>query len=739
MDKLHPPSSKMILDRNGEMLRAFLASDDMWRIRVTHDEISPDLRKAVLSFEDRYFNWHFGINPFAIIRAAAANLRAGRVVQGGSTITMQVARMLQPKARTFGNKLVEAFRALQLEWHYSKEEILTFYFNMAPYGGNIVGVGAASYLYFGKRPDQLSLGQAALLAAIPNSPNRFRPDLNNASARQARERVLSRLLKRGKISKEEMQETRFEPLPSKRFALPFRTPHLAITLSQIYPHAERLETTIDGSLQDMAHATLATHLKGLRSQGIHNGAVVIIENKMQAVRALVGSNDFFDASHDGQVNGATAPRSPGSALKPFVYALGLEHGLISPLSLLNDVPIEYSGYKPVNYDGAYNGMVSTEEALVRSLNVPAVNLYAQLGQNGIYSFLQEAGVRTLPKPKDHYGLSLILGGGEVTLLELTNLYSGLANGGRFQSVRYLQTESLQVGKKLLSPGTCFILTEMLGKLRRPELPAVWDATVDIPKVAWKTGTSYGHRDAWSIGYTPDYTVGVWVGNFNGKGVPALVGAEAAAPVLFAIFDALSGQSENRWFVQPPEVETRQVCSISGMPLGDFCVSVQNELYLPGISPNQACSIHRRFFVDRKTGSRLCSHCRIGRSYDEHTFEYWPAEIASWRSRNGHSRAGIPEHFKGCTKAVAGAGPVINSPVANAEYKIRTGVSLTYQKILLDAAVSNQTQNIYWFLDGKIIYSGPPDRKVFLKPERGRHTLLCMDDEGRSTEVALVIR
>ncbi|MFQ5770355.1 MAG: penicillin-binding protein 1C, partial [bacterium] len=609
----------------------------------------------------------------------------------------------------------------------------------APYGGNIVGIGAASYFYFKKSPEKLSLGETAILAAIPNSPNQFRPDHHPEAAKRARAKILNLLMQQDKITSKQREDALSESIPPVKYALPFFIPHLATKLIQMYPQTERLQTTIDHQIQSLTKTLLQTHLNPWQSRGIHNGAVVVIENQTQEVLAMVGSNDFFDDKNDGQVNGAMAPRSPGSALKPFIYALGLEHGLIAPQSLLNDVPVEYSGYRPVNYDELYHGAVTVEEALIHSLNVPAVNLYARLGEDGIYAFLKEAGISTLPKPKDYYGLSLILGGCEVTLLELTNLYAGLANQGLFRPVRLLKSQVNIEGKALFSAGACFILTEMLTRLRRPELPAVWEAAIDIPKVAWKTGTSYGHRDAWSIGYTPEYTIGVWVGNFDGKGVPELVGAEVAAPILMALFEVLEKPTSNRWFVQPESVELRQVCSVSGMPVSKFCVSRKEEWFLPGISPNQPCTIHQLILVDQETGQRLCSHCRIGREYTEKIVEHWPAEIATWMARNGSPIDKIPAHYAKCSKMVAGEGPIIQSPTANTEFKIRPNVDLKYQNILLDASVSNRTKTIYWFQNGHLIFSGSPNEKVFLKATKGAHTLLCMDDEGRSSEVKIFIK
>lgn len=739
VDKLRPQSSTVIYDRNGKMMRAFLAPDEMWRMRVEFDDLSPILIDAVVSYEDKYFYRHAGINPVSVVRAAIANIRAGRFVQGASTITMQVARMMEPKERTIGGKLIEAFRAIQLELRFSKDEILTHYFNLAPYGGNIVGAGAASYAYFGKGPEQLSVGDAALLAAIPKSPNAIRPDMSHRNAVDARAKVLRLMAANGKITDAQLREALSESITDQRFPIPFEIPHLSTYLAQEYPHSQNVTTTIDAKIQHLAEEVLRVRMSPFRKIGIMNGAVVVIDNSTREVLALVGSYDFFESESDGQVNGAMAPRSPGSALKPFVYALGIDRGVITPMSLLYDVPVDYSGYSPENYDATHRGAVTVEDALTRSLNVPAVNLSAELGEIGVYSLLKEAGITTLDKPAGHYGLSLVLGGCEVTLLELTNIYAGLANGGLFEKYHLVISDKRSSARRFLSPEACYILSEMLSELRRPDLPAVWDWSIDMPKVAWKTGTSYGRRDAWSIGYTPNYTVGVWVGNFNGKGIPELVGAEAAAPVLFGIVSALEKGSQNRWFVQPDGVGTRQVCSVSGMPLAKHCSSARDELFIPGVSPYAKCSIHKPIYVDRKTGYRMCRHCRGERECEERIVEQWPAEVATWMQRNGYHIDEIPEHNPKCPGIMAGRAPIINSPTVDTEYKLRYGVALEYQKILLDASVSNRTKTIYWFLDNELVYSGDPSEKVFISPHPGKHTVVCSDDEGRSSEVMFVVR
>lgn len=739
VEQLHPASSTAVLDQEGELLRAFLAPDEAWRIRVEGDEIPAVLKQAVLAYEDQRFYRHPGVDPIAVARALRANLEARRIVQGGSTITMQLARMMEPKARTLPNKLIEAFRALQLEWQYDKDDLLTLYFNLAPYGGNLVGVGAASYLYFDKHPRQLSLGEAALLAAIPNDPNKRRPDLNEAEARSARAGVLARMIAAGGITQAAASEAEAEQVPVRRYDLPFLAPHLAVHLAGRFDGAERLPTTIDADLQRLAETRLADHLTPWLSQGITNGAVVIIENETQAVRALVGSREFFDSQHQGQVNGAMAPRSPGSALKPFVYALAFERGLATPHSQRYDIPVDYGGYRPENYDRQYRGIVQTEEALIRSLNVPAVGLSAELGPDAMYQFLKAGGISSLTEPSHHYGLSLILGGSETTLLDLTNLYAMLANGGIYRPYRLLESQQEREGKRLLSEGAAFIVTEILSKLRRPELPAVWEWSRDMPTVAWKTGTSYAHRDAWSIGYTPRYTVGVWIGNMDAKSATALIGAEVAAPLLFSLIGLLEKNPSAPWFIEPKDVEMRRVCALSGGGATPYCASSRQERYLPGKSPAEPCTLHREIWIDDETGHRLCSHCRLGRTHYKEVVTQWPAEIAQWLHRAGYPLDAIPTHLPACTRLAVGEPPVIRTPQPGAEYRLRSGVPAEFQQIKLEASVSNGTDRIYWFVDGEMIYDGPPNEQVFMNPEPGRHSLLCVDDEGRSSEVEITVR
>ncbi len=734
---LDPPASTVIQDRQGRILRVYLSRDDSYLIPVELEEVSPHLTAAFITYEDRFFRWHPGLNPVAILRAARLNLQAGRIVSGGSTITQQLARMIDPRPRTFGAKLIEAFRALQLELRCSKDEILAAYLNRAPFGGNVLGVAAASRIYFGKPAIELGPGEAALLAAIPKSPETLRPDRFPDNTKQRRDEVLSRMLAHGAITQEQHDRARAESAAHGWKPFPLHAPHLSDDLAA-RSAGGRLITTIDLDLQETARLMLERHVNGLRGRHISNGAVVILENRTGAVRALVGSADYFDERNDGQVNGALAVRSPGSTLKPFVYALALDQGLLTPHNLLEDIPVNYSGYSPENYDQTFHGMVTLRYALTHSLNVPAVNTLHRVGLTDVMHLLKQSGLRTLEQGAEHYGLALILGGAGVRLVEMTNLYATLAREGEYIPYRLLDTRPVLEGEPLLSPGAAWLITDMLTEVERPDFPAVWESTVNLPKIAWKTGTSYGHRDAWSIGYNPRYTIGVWIGNFNGEGATALVGADAAGPLLFDLFNTIGGD-EDGWFQQPVTVGEHEVCVLSGMPPGPSCEQTALAPYLVDRSPNRTCTLHTEYTIDATTGYRLCPVCKPGRSSHVVTLVTWPPRVASWRRENGLPLDVIPRHLPDCPRVVVEGRPQIRSPEEDVTYVIRKFAPLEDQQILLDAAVAADVATIYWFVDNTLVYEGSPDKKVFWKPVAGAHEVVCMDDEGRKAARKLVVQ
>lgn len=736
MASLYRPSSTLVFDRHGRLLQAFISEDDMWRIRTPLAEISPKLQRSLLAFEDRWFHWHPGVNPLALGRALLQNLRAGRVVSGGSTITMQIARMMEPKPRTVGAKIWEILRAFQLELRYSKQELLEIYFNIAPYGGNIEGAAAAAWLYFGKEPSQLSLGEAALLVALPNSPTACRPDADPRRARAARDRVLARLRKAGAISAAAYNEAIREEVPGGRQRLPRTAPHFCRDLALDYPGRARLHSTLDRDMQSVAEDLLRMHVDRLRGEGITNGAVVVLDNRRHEILAMVGSADFDDSFNAGQVNGALAPRSPGSALKPFLYAMAMDRGLLSPAHYLEDVPGDYSGYTPENYDRTYSGVVSARQALERSLNLPAIEVERALGEHGLYSLLERINVASLRR-REVYGLSIALGAVEISPLEAAALYSSLACGGNYVRPRWLLDERQPSSLELFSEGSAYLITEILTGLNRPDLPACWEFTT-LPRVAWKTGTSYGHRDAWSIGYNPQYTIAVWLGNFSGVGAPALVGAEAAAPLLFELMNSYCRGRQIRWFQQPASIGTREVCALSGQLPGPHCPVLAEEMYLLDRSPGQVCRFHRAVEIDAATGLRLPPRYPGNRPSRTLVYLDWPPRVATWMEKNGRSVDRLPPLLPDWQGVAAGAPPVIRSPSEGCQYRLREGIPAEFQKICLEASAGNDVRKLYWFVDGRLLGTAAPGERLFYTPEPGRHRVVCQDDQGRSAEFALTI-
>jgi len=735
IDKLTRDSSTAVYSKNGELLSLYLSDDDFWRIRTEIEDIPQFMQKALIEYEDKWFYYHPGVNPASLVRAFAANIKSGRKACGGSTLTMQVARMMEPKPRTYKSKLVEIFRAFQIESRYTKKEILAIYFNLAPYGGNIEGIGAASYFYFGKSSAVLSKSDSLALVGLPNSPNHLRPDLHYEQAVRHRDKIANLLNQKGLVSNEELADIIADTIPEKRFHAPSSAPHYSRLIKRKYRNDAKIKTTLDMPVQRTCEDLLSEHLSPLMKRGISNGAVVVIENKTRAVRAMVGSKDFYDSINCGQVNGAISPRSPGSALKPFVYALAFNEGLISPRTMLSDVPINYSGYTPSNYSDNHLGSVSAEDALKFSLNIPVINLHSKL-ENRFYNLLKSGGITTLTKPYEHYGLPLALGAGEVTLLELTNLYSTLASDGSYQPYRLTESQTDGNSKQLFSDATSYIITEILADIRRPDLPDCWESSVNRPKIAWKTGTSYGNRDAWSIGYNSEYTIGVWIGNFSARESDNLVGAEVAAPLLFDIFNSLNVSSS--WFAKPESIGTRKVCSVSGMPVNGYCPHSVTEMYIPGISPSVKCNMHKRFYIDDETGMRLTVANRHEHKHTQKVYEILPQKIASWRKRMGYPVDEIPALLQDSSFHSSESNPVILSPQNTSSFVLQKYVPVEHQRILLKASVSNTIKQLFWFVDGELLTKCAPHDDQFYYPTLGNHKIACMDNEGNSSTVQISI-
>jgi len=736
-DSLFRPQSTFVYSREGRMLSCYTSTDRFWRRPVKLEEISPRLVQSVMAMEDRYFYYHPGFNPASMVSAAVDNIKAGRIKRGGSTLSMQIARMMEPKSRTISNKMLEILRAFQLEIHYSKDQLLEIYFNLVPYGGNIEGVGAAAYFYFEKHPHELSWSEAAILTAIPASPNKFRPDRNLDLCRKRRDRVLNTLVEQELITKDQAFSASGEVIPTARVTPPQMAPHFAQTAALNYAGLSSVRSTVDYDIQRTCERAAGHHHARLRSKDIHNLSIVVLDNQTGQLLAMVGSPDFADFAHSGQVNGAVAKRSPGSTLKPFVYGLAFDEGLASPLTRLEDIPVNYSGYKPVNYDEQYHGLVALDRALIRSYNVPVVNLTSHMGLSRVHAALRRGGLTTIDRPYLDYGLPLVLGACEVRLVDLANLYSSLARGGVVIPVTDTLQASTGQEQRVLSPEASYLITDILSRLERSDLPTAWQSTTDMPRVAWKTGTSFGRKDAWSIGYNPEYTVGVWAGNFDATGSADIVGALIATPIVLDIFREISGGENATWFRQPDRVSERRVCAVSGQVPGRFCEETVGEKFIPGVSPSTRCEIHQRIHVSTDKGHRLCRHCAHDVPKRDTIVSIFPAKAATWLARTGVA-TGLPAHNPNCPNFQKGAAPVITSPESDGTYYLVQGRPLQYQRILLEASAADGHGRLHWFVDGEHLESSGTNERVFYQPEPGSHTLTCSDNQGRATSIEFVV-
>lgn len=541
-------TSTVILDHTNQPLRYELTSDDLLAPTVRLTEVSPRVVEATLAIEDQRFRTHSGVDGWAVLRAAWSNLRQRRIVSGASTLTMQTARLLRPLRRSFYGKFREAILALWLEAHLTKDEILELYLSRAPYGGNVHGIEAASRRYFGRDPRDLSIAEAALLAGLPQAPSRLRPDRHPEAARRRRDRVLERMTVSGYISATQAAAAQAVSVEARLHPLPFRAPHFSNWVIRQLAAGSRVRTTLEPRIQALVVSALRRQLELWRPRGVRHGAVVVVENAGAEIRAFLGSDDFF-AERAGQVNGADAQRSPGSLLKPFLFALAFEMGRLHPESVVTDTPRYFrDGYAPKNFSDTFLGPVTVREALARSLNIPAIDVLADVGVGRTLGRLRAFGLESLHAPPQHYGLALALGGAELSLLELVEAYSTLARAGVHLPLRFRADGPGERPRRVLERDAALEVTRVLeesGWTTRER-----ESALVLPAVALKTGTSFGFRDAWSLAYTPRYTIGVWLGNFSGEGVAGLVGRDAAAPLALQLLRELLRQGSDETFARP---------------------------------------------------------------------------------------------------------------------------------------------------------------------------------------------
>ncbi|MFT3808181.1 penicillin-binding protein 1C [Arenimonas sp.] len=740
------PQSLAVVDREGRLLRLTLASDQRYRLWTPIESMSPTFVDAVLLHEDAWFYRHPGVNPISLVRGAWSTYGSGEARVGGSTITMQLARLhWDLNTRTPMGKVEQILRALQLEACYGKRDILEAYLNFAPYGGNIEGVGAASRIYFRKPADALTLPEALTLAVLPQAParrGRLRADATGVSytglgLEAARTRLYARWRQ---AHTPDSAEDALMAMPLRLRSpreLPFAAPHyVERVLAQRALHPDpgpTLHTTLDLRLQTLLQERVGRHLRSERVRGLRNAAAMLVDTRDMSVRALVGSADYFDAGIHGQVNASPAKRSPGSTLKPFIYALALDQGVLHPATVLRDVPTAFGPYTPENFDGRFLGPVTAGDALVRSRNIPAVTVASQLTQPSFYEFLRRAGVGPLASEK-HYGLALVLGGGEVSMEELSRLYAMLGNDGRLRSLRWRQDDPEESGVALLSPEAAFITRDMLQKNPRPDAGAF--ATTASPPIAWKTGTSWGFRDAWSAGVVGPYVLVVWMGNFDGSGNPALVGVDAAAPLFFSIVDGLRaahvrlGEPPRQW---PLNLKRVEVCRATGDLPNRWCPQRGETWFIPGKSPIRVSTVHRAVAIDNATGRVACGHFDPMRMHMQ-VFEYWPSDLAQVFAQAGMPRR-KPPSGDDCDAAQSWQGkpPAITSPLRATRYSLRLSHP-EQSELSLSATVDADVARLYWFAGEIFLGSVRSDEPLrWVPPRAGRYRLAVIDDRGRQDE------
>lgn len=720
-------TGRLVTDRHGTVLSAFLSSDQKWRFTTAVHEVSPVLVQSIIHKEDRRFRMHGGVDPVAILRAMVGNMLSGRRTSGASTITMQVVRLLEPRPRTVWSKCIEALRATQLEFHHSKDEILGMYLTLAPYGSNIEGVRAASLLYLGTTPDRLSPAEVAMLLIVPNRPTSLRLGGDDERLRRERDRWLRRLAADGLLTADAARDAMTEPLRLHRRATPRNAWHASVRLAREMPGASIVRSTLDAALQDQVEALTRHHVARLRALGIENASVMVIDNASRDVLAYVGSADPQDTATHGQVDGVQAVRSPGSTLKPLVYALAIDRGLLTPRTMLEDVPVNYDGYAPENFDRRYHGAVTMEQALATSLNVPAVTTLDRVGVDAMLDALQRARFASVARRRSDVGLSLILGGCGTRLEELTGLYAAFANAGRWRPLRWTPDAPRAEGAQLCSPGAAWMISECLTQLTRPDLPNNVELGARIPRIAWKTGTSYGRRDAWSIGYGRRFTVGVWVGNFDGRGNEHLTGSQCATPLLFDVVNAIDRTSDARWLERPSGVDMRFVCAMSGQPPSDSCADLVMDAFLPGTSSARPCMHQRETFVRTDGRMSYCTTCLPERGWTRRMELDMPAPVIAYMRQNGVALRVPPPHDPSCTRFFSAGEISITAPLHGKEYVLeRAGET----RLRCTATVPADATTVYWYMDDVFVTSAPAGGAVFMTPERGEHTLDCTDDRGR---------
>ena len=732
----HVPYSTVVTDRNEELLGARIASDGQWRFppRNTTPE---KIKECLITFEDKHFYHHWGVNPFAIGRAFYQNVKNKRIVSGGSTLTMQTIRLARNESRTFREKLIEMIWATRLEFRASKEEILSMYISHAPFGGNVVGLDAAAWRYFGHSADDLSWAESAMLAVLPNAPAMIHLSKGRKTLLDKRNRLLKQLLEKKTIDSSTYELAISEPLPDEPHPLPQIAPYL---VSRFYQerNGEYSRSTINKGIQTQVEDLAERWSNEFGRSDIRNLAILVIDIPSNQVVAYCGNVHFDQKQGGNQVDVIQAPRSTGSILKPFLYYAMLQEGSLLPDMLLPDVPVNINGFTPQNFSMQFEGAVPASEALARSLNIPAVTMLQRYGVPKFHSFLQQIGLKTINRSSSHYGLSLILGGAEATLWDVTNAYAMMGRSLLQLPQRscslLLPTSRITESTDPFQPGAVWQTFDALKEVNRPE-EIDWKSIPSMQTIAWKTGTSYGFRDAWAVGVTPRYAVGVWVGNATGEGKPGLVGAQTAGSVLFDIFNLLPSSS---WFTRPAGIFVEaEVCRKSGHLKGRFCDETDTLLVLPAGLRTEACPYHHLVTLSANESQRIYENCANTEPTLRKSWFTLPP-VWEWYYKQHHPEyKPLPPFKAGCGEDTFQPMQFIYPPM-NARIKLPKQLDGSKGFLTVELAHNNPNATVFWHLDETYQAQTQDFHKISLQPAAGKHSLTAVDGEGNTISTTFFV-
>lgn len=745
------PFGHAYFDKNGELLRITLSADDKYRLYTPLSEISPHVQKATILYEDKYFQYHLGINPISLIKATVNYFSSGSRPIGASTITMQVARMkYDMNTKTISGKLKQIAVAIYIDLFYSKDEILEAYLNLAPYGGNIESIGAASLIYFDKPASKLSKIESITLATIPQNPTKrgLNTDAGLKNIMNMRQDLVKRWLVENPDDTDLLTLAKM-PLQVRRTnSLPFAAPHFVNYVDFLHKKYQRnydstseIHTTLDLKLQTALEKTLENEIARRKSIGITNAAAILINYKTMDILSYIGSANYFDKSIYGENDGVRARRSPGSTLKPLIYATAVDMGYIHSMTLLKDAKINFGVYAPENSDSEYYGPVLAKDALTHSRNIPAINLLRQIGIRNFYNVLQESGVSNLKSP-EYYGISVALGGAEVSMMELADIYATMANLGQRYNIRTEQAQELIVEKQILTPEAFFIVLDMLARQATPtkNIPFAKQQTSAL-RHYWKTGTSSSFRDAWTAGIFGDYVLIVWVGNFDGTPNNSFSGAKAAAPIYFSLAGAVekyfAGKNtplkNNNFLHDDLNISEIEMCDKVGGLAGKYCPKTILAYFIPGKSPIETSPIYRAIPIDNKTGLRACT--RNPETTHMEVYEFWDAEYLDMFRRAGIQRKTPPPFMPGCNLdeiSISSSAPVILSPIDGTTTIIVS--EKNYEPISFQAVSDKTNSKLFWFLDEEMIGTTVSGQILNHDVKIGEHIVRITDDTGGGTSI-----